>query len=97
MGINYRESVVQLHLESECRKRKWFVRRIKYVGRKGCADDIVVAPLNRVFLVETKRPKGGRIKVHQEEDAKQLLEVGTNKLFLFTIEEVDAFIKRVEG
>lgn len=70
-------------------------RKIQYVGRRGCSDQLVVFPFNRIFMVETKRPKGGKISVHQEDDARWLLNFGVLKVYLFTTYEVDAWIRKV--
>jgi hypothetical protein len=91
-----REHTVQEHLEHEVRRGNGFVERIKYLGKRGCADDLVIYPHNRIYLVETKRPKGGRISVHQHEDANRLLKVGVRKVYLYTRDEVDRWIRKIE-
>lgn len=70
-------------------------RRIAYRGRRGAADHLTAFKFNRLFLVELKRPKGGRIRVQQWEDAKWLQGFGVQKEFLHTREAIDAFIRRV--
>jgi hypothetical protein len=94
-----REHTVQEYLEAEVRRSPTggFVERIKYLGKRGCADDLVIWPWNRIFLVETKRPKGGRISIHQHEDAKRLLIVGVKKVYLYTRDEVDRWIRKEGG
>lgn len=70
-------------------------RKMQYIGRRGCSDQFIVFPWNRIFMVETKRPKGGKISIHQEDDAKWLLTFGVLKVYLFTKYEVDAWIRKV--
>jgi hypothetical protein len=70
---------------------------LQYVGRRGCADRLIIFPHNRIYFVETKKPKGSKISVQQEEDAKWLLGFGILKVYLFTEYEVDQWIKKVTG
>lgn len=70
-------------------------RPIAYRGRRGAADHLTLFPFNRIFLVELKRPKGGKIRMQQWEDAKWLQTFGVQKEFIHTFAAVDAFIARV--
>jgi hypothetical protein len=44
-----------------------------------------------------KRPKGGRISVHQEDDEKSWAQVGVQKVYLHTIPAVNQWIARVRA
>ena len=70
-------------------------RPIAYRGRRGCADQLAIFCVNRLFLVELKRPKGGKISVQQSEDEKWLLRFGVKKEYIYTKYEVDAWLRRV--
>jgi hypothetical protein len=69
--------------------------KLKYLDQDGAADRIAFFPHNRIFLVELKRPKGGRIRQQQMWDAQNLLQVGVLKEFLYTKHMCDMWIKRV--
>jgi hypothetical protein len=92
---NPKESSVQEYLESEVIAAGGGFERIKYAGKRGCADDMVFFKFNRIFLVECKRPKGGKISIHQHADATKLLNFGINKVYIRTKYEVDAWIRQV--
>ena len=81
----------------EIEARGGVARPIIYRGRKGCADYLVGFPVNRLFLIEFKRPKGGKIGIHQSIDAEQWFAIGVMKEFLFAREMVDCFLRRVCG
>jgi len=64
------------------------------VQRRGCADRLVGFE-GRLYLVELKRPRGSRKSIQQTEDAKFWAAVGVVKIYLYTVEEVDAWIKEI--
>lgn len=66
-------------------------------GWRGCSDRLVAFPYNRLFLVETKRPSDGRIKIHQQLDAEFWAQVGVIKVFLFSCKEVRDWVQRVKA
>jgi hypothetical protein len=72
-------------------------KRIAYRGERGASDWLVGFPFNRLFLVELKRPKGGRIRRAQLNDAQLWMHVGVEKVWLRTIEEVNRWIKKVRA
>jgi hypothetical protein len=89
------EETIDVYYEKQVVSAGGKTRRIIYRGRKGCADHLTGFPFNRLFLVELKRPKGGKISVQQDEDAKLWMTLGVCKEFLFTKAAVDEFILRV--
>lgn len=91
----HREEDIDTYYEKAVEAAGGKTRRIIYRGRKGCADHLTGFPFNRLFLVELKRPKGGKISIQQEEDMRFWLALGVRKEFIFTKSEVDSFIKRV--
>lgn len=72
-------------------------KRIQYRGERGCADHLTGFPYNRLFLVELKRPKGGRIRKLQHEDAKTWALMGVEKVYLSNFIEVYRWVKKVRG
>lgn len=72
-------------------------KRIAYRAERGCADHLTGFASNRLFLVELKRPKGGRIAALQDRDAKLWSEVGVEKVYLKSHAEVLRWVKRVSA
>ena len=89
------EAAVEKHFCEAVSAHGGVERKIQYPGRRGAADRLVGFPFNRLFLVELKRPKGGRISVHQEDDEKSWAQVGVQKVYLHTIPAVNQWIARV--
>jgi hypothetical protein len=89
------ECEVEKHLCDAIWANNGVERKIVYPGRRGCTDRLVGFSSNRLFLVETKRPKGGRISAHQEQNAKDWAAVGVEVVFLWSIPEVNRWIARV--
>lgn len=69
--------------------------RIQYRGKRGCADHLVGFPFNRLFLVELKRPQGGKVAALQHEDSKKWALVGVEKVYLKSYAEVNTWVRRV--
>jgi len=95
--VNGKEADVVAHFRAEVVKAGGVERLIQYRGRRGCADHLAGFPYNRLFLVELKRPKGGRISAHQEQDERDWCAVGVQKAYLYTREDVDHWIARVRA
>jgi hypothetical protein len=90
------ELVVEKHLCEAVWANGGVERKIVYPNRRGCTDRLVGFPSNRLFLVETKR-KGGRISAHQEENERAWAQVGVQVVYLWSIEEVNAWIRKVRA
>lgn len=69
-------------------------RKIQYVGRRG-ASDRLTALGGGLYIVELKRPKGGVVSIHQSEDAKFWAACGVTKVYLWTIPQVNAWIRSI--
>ena len=41
--------------------------KVQAIGRRGFFDRVVTLPGGRVVFVEVKRPKGGRVSLHQRQ------------------------------
>lgn len=93
--VNVKEFVIEDYLCERVEALGGGHRKLQYIGRKGCADRLVVFPSNRLFLVELKKPKGGRIDHAQHEDTMWLHDFGIVKVYLFTKFEVDHWLAKV--
>lgn len=92
---NPRECTIEDYYVEQVIAHGGVTRKIIYRGRRGCADQLTGFPFNRLFLVELKRPRGGKISVHQDQDANDWFAIGARKEFLHTKASVDEFILRV--
>ena len=90
-----KEESIDVYYEESVNAAGGGTRKIAYRGRRGAADHLTAFPCNRLFLVELKRPVGGRIRHHQWEDSKWLAGFGVQKEFLHTRAAIDTFIQRV--
>lgn len=88
---NVKESEVEKYLCERVAHYGGDTRKLQYVGRRGCADRLVVF-YSLMYLVETKKPKGGVVSKHQDEDFKWLMSFGIRKRYVYTFADVDQFI-----
>lgn len=69
--------------------------KLRTPGKDGAPDRMAMFPNNRVFFVELKRPKGGRVRDLQQRWAEHVLQVGVNVEFLYTTGAVNSWVRRV--
>lgn len=58
-------------------------------GWSGVPDRILLLPGGRVFFVETKRPKGGKVSELQKWWNKKLTKLGFYAFFVYTYQDID--------
>jgi hypothetical protein len=66
-------------------------------GWSGVPDRICLLPGARVIFVETKRPKGGKVRALQRYWARQLAALGFEHYFIFNNDDIYALRERIEG
>jgi hypothetical protein len=66
-------------------------------GVRGIPDRICFLPMGRLFLIECKRPKGGRLSPMQVRMHGWFCRMGFPVLLISTIAEVDEFLAAVEA
>lgn len=73
-------------------------RCIKWVSPSsgGVPDRIVLLPGGRIYFVETKRPKGGKLSALQKKWHKWLTLLGFHCCTIWTFEELDSFIAEIQ-
>lgn len=83
--------------EIETKLRKMVEARggccLKWVcpGWSGVPDRLVLMPQGRVFFVETKKPKGGKVSALQEWWSKRLRGLGFYVFFVYNADDIRAF------
>lgn len=90
------ESRVEKRLVKEVKLLKgWAIKFIPSVS--GLPDRIVLLPGGRLFFIELKRPKGGVVAEHQLVVHSKLRRLGFTVSVLWSVEDVQAWIKTVEA
>lgn len=85
-----RESEVEKHLVSRINAIGGMTRKLKWIGRKGAPDRIVIL-FGRVYFVELKRP-GGRLDTLQERESGRIRDHGGTALCFDSKEIIDTWI-----
>lgn len=83
-----RESQVEAHLVKRVKALGGEVRKVKWIGRRGAPDRVVMLP-DVLFWVELKRP-GKDAEAHQAREHGRMRRVGQVVYVADTIEAVDA-------
>lgn len=87
------ERDVESYFVSECKKREWEVRKVKWLGRDGAPDRVVFAGWGNVVFVELKRP-GKEPEPHQIREIGRMRIRGANVEVIDSYEAVDGFVVR---
>lgn len=89
------EEIVEKYLDDKVKEAGGFTRKIKYLGRVGCPDRLVVL-WGFTDLVELKAPKG-KLMSHQ---VREKLLFKKHKVLVWVLhskEQVDRYIKNREN
>lgn len=86
-----RESTVEGHLVKRVKAVGGEVRKLRWIGRGGAPDRVVMLPGLGLWLVELKRP-GGVPEDHQAREHVRLMKMGVRVLVIDSIEGVDKFM-----
>lgn len=85
-----RESSVESYLHKRVKRLGGSHRRLKYQGRRGANDDLILLP-GRHMLVECKRP-GEDAEDYQSREHDRLRAAGFEVHVVSTFEEIDAIL-----
>jgi hypothetical protein len=95
MGTSdYLEEVVEDALVGGVEALGGFCWKLRMPWFTGVPDRLVLLPGGRVFFVELKRPKGGKLSRRQEIVHGQLKTLGFKVLTLNTVELVTCFLSQ---
>ena len=86
------ESVVERKLVEGVEALGGIADKVMATTRRGFFDRIVLMPGGRVFFVECKRPKRGRVSPHQKRRHADYASRGATVVVLATLEQVETFI-----
>ena len=85
-----RESAIERELCDRVRAAGGRAEKVTVLGSRGFFDRLVVLPGGRVIFVELKRPRGGRVAVHQQLYASVYTELGLAVVTIRKSEDIDA-------
>lgn len=88
-----RESRIEAHLVRRAREIGATVRKVRWIGRRGAPDRVVMLPrsVTSTVWVELKAP-GEKVEPHQAREHKRMREAGQTVVVLDTLDAVDKFI-----
>jgi hypothetical protein len=93
-GKGPKENAVETALRRRVEACGGVCEKLTSLSRRGFPDRMVILPGGKIFLVELKRPRGGRLSPHQRQRIEKLLTLGVVVQVLCTLDAVDVFIKR---
>jgi len=87
-----RESKVEAHLVKRVKAMGGEVRKVKWIGRRGAPDRLVMLP-DVLFWVETKAPDGF-LEPHQAREHDRMRAMGQVVHVAYTIEAIDSLMNQ---
>lgn len=89
------EGRIQAYAMAEFKKLGALVRKIRYEGRNGCPDLLVLLPGGLVLFVEVKKDERTRPDPHQLREHERMRQRGANVAVVGSIEQVDELVAEV--
>jgi hypothetical protein len=90
------EASVELYLVREVAKRGGMAEKMKALGRRGFFDRLVTVPVGRVFFVELKRSRGGKLYPHQAKRIRDYDDLGARVYICRSRAEVDLLLVAID-
>lgn len=87
-----RESDVELDVVAWAENNGWLVRKMQYIGRRGCADRFFFG-YGQIIMIEFKRPDEGVTSENQSKEHSRLSEVGCPVFVFYTSASAIDFLK----
>ena len=87
-----KEREVEAHLVAVVKSLGGECRKVRWIGRQGAPDRLVMLPQGVLHWVELKRP-GGKLEAHQAREHRRMLAMGQRVLVLDTIDKIDEVFK----
>lgn len=86
------EGIIQEYAMSELRKIGGLVRKLKYEGRNGCPDLLVLLPCGIVWFIEVKKDEDTGPDPHQAREHERMRNRGANVFIVGSKSQVDSLI-----
>lgn len=86
------EGKVQAYAKAELEKIGALVRKIRYEGRNGCPDLLVLLPGGVVWFVEVKKDEDTAPDAHQAREHERMRNRGANVFTIGSKSQVDSLI-----
>lgn len=86
------EGKVQAYAKAEFEKLGALVRKIRYEGRNGCPDLLVLLPWGVVWFVEVKKDEATAPDPHQAREHARMRKRGANVFVVGSKSQVDSLI-----
>lgn len=67
--------------------------KVTTIGYRGFFDRLVILPGGKIFFVELKRPRGGRMSAHQIQRHKAYRALGGRVEIILNVADIDRLIK----
>jgi hypothetical protein len=88
------EKVVETYLCEKVASAGGVAEKVQVIGSRGFFDRLVVLPGGRVVFCEVKKPRGGRLGVHQAARHDRYRALGAEVRVIKTLADVDFLIDR---
>lgn len=85
-----RESLIEKHLIKKVKQQGGEVRKVRWIGRRGAPDRLVMLP-NRTIWVELKAP-GKKAEPHQVREHNRMRHMGQFVVVIDSIEAVEELL-----
>lgn len=87
------EGKIQAYAKAEFEGLGALVRKIRYEGRNGCPDLLVLLPEGAVWFVEVKKDEATGPDPHQEREHERMRKRGANVFMVGSKSQVDSLIR----
>lgn len=90
-----RESTIENYLVAQVKALGGEVRKVKWIGRRGAPDRLVMLP-GRAMFVELKAP-GEKAKPHQKREHERMRRMGQRVEVIDSIDGIEAVLSNIQG
>jgi Holliday junction resolvase len=89
MDRSVKENVIERELIARVQAAGGVCIKVQSVARRGFFDRLVVLPGGRIIFVECKRPRGGRLAIHQRWYAETFRALGARVEIVANYADID--------
>ena len=86
-----RESTIEDYLVRRTNEIGGEVRKVKWIGRRGAPDRVVMLPGGRLYWIELKRPSQ-KAEPHQAREHERMRGMGQRVLVIDSFEAIEALL-----